>query len=116
MAKDTIAPDYSMSYVPIDSKNIEGIFGGAHIPAIHRDELSSPKISGSMNNQNTAIVADPGVGKRENELSNLPDFVEKPQSSLRWIMLLIFCLTMITNYYCYDIPAALKSQVIFCLY
>jgi hypothetical protein len=52
-----------------------------------------------------------GVISRSKTSSNPPPVVEKPQSSLRWIMLVIFCLTMITNYYCYDIPAALKTQV-----
>jgi hypothetical protein len=36
---------------------------------------------------------------------------EKSQSPLRWIVLLLGCVMMIANYYCYDNPAALKTQV-----
>lgn len=35
----------------------------------------------------------------------------KSQSPLRWLILVLACLMMIGNYYCYDNPAALKSQV-----
>lgn len=35
----------------------------------------------------------------------------KPQSSLRWVILLLNCIMMIGNYYCYDIPAALHTQM-----
>lgn len=35
----------------------------------------------------------------------------KSQSPLRWLILVLACLMMIGNYYCYDNPAALKSQI-----
>ena len=38
---------------------------------------------------------------------------EKNQSPLRWLVLFLSCLIMIANYYCYDNPAALKTQVLF---
>ena len=41
--------------------------------------------------------------------------VEKPylksQSPLRWLILLCTCFIMIGNYYAYDIPAALHTQL-----
>mmetsp|Transcript_26228 Transcript_26228/g.38868 ORF Transcript_26228/g.38868 Transcript_26228/m.38868 type:complete len:571 (+) Transcript_26228:73-1785(+) len=37
--------------------------------------------------------------------------VSKSQSQLRWMILLLNCILMIGNYYCYDIPAALKTQM-----
>lgn len=36
---------------------------------------------------------------------------DKSESVLRWLILLLTCLMMIGNYYCYDIPAALHSQM-----
>ncbi len=36
---------------------------------------------------------------------------EKSQSIMRWPILLFCCLMMIGNYYCYDIPAALHTQM-----
>lgn len=35
----------------------------------------------------------------------------KAESSLRWPVLLLACVMMISNYYCYDNPAALQSQI-----
>lgn len=35
----------------------------------------------------------------------------KPQSLTRWVILILTCVMMIGNYYCYDIPAALNSQM-----
>jgi MFS family permease len=37
--------------------------------------------------------------------------LEKCQSPVRWIVLLLSCVIMISNYYCYDNPAALKTQI-----
>ena len=36
---------------------------------------------------------------------------QKSESNFRWLILLLCCLMMIGNYYCYDIPAALKTQL-----
>ena len=36
---------------------------------------------------------------------------DKSESLLRWLILLLTCVMMIGNYYCYDIPAALHSQM-----
>eukprot|EP01038_Epipyxis_sp_PR26KG_P009922 gene9922-13345_t len=36
---------------------------------------------------------------------------DKSQSVFRWLILLFTCIMMIGNYYCYDIPAALHSQM-----
>jgi MFS family permease len=36
---------------------------------------------------------------------------EKPQSPTRWLILVLTCVMMIGNYYCYDIPAALHTQM-----
>ena len=38
-------------------------------------------------------------------------FVDKNKSPLRWLVLVLGCLMMIGSYYCYDIPAALKTQM-----
>jgi len=35
----------------------------------------------------------------------------KPESMTRWVILVLTCVMMIGNYYCYDIPAALHSQM-----
>ena len=35
----------------------------------------------------------------------------KAQSNLRWLVLFSSCLVMIGNYYCYDNPAALHTQL-----
>jgi MFS family permease len=35
----------------------------------------------------------------------------KPESPTRWLILLLTCIMMIGNYYCYDIPAALHTQM-----
>jgi MFS family permease len=35
----------------------------------------------------------------------------KPESPIRWAILSLTCLMMIGNYYCYDIPAALHTQM-----
>lgn len=81
---------------------------------------SSTTSSASSDNKATTIASDhsnamsptsPALMTRSKSTSDAPSVVEKPQSPLRWLMLVIFCLTMITNYYCYDIPAALKTQV-----
>mmetsp|Transcript_1682 Transcript_1682/g.2961 ORF Transcript_1682/g.2961 Transcript_1682/m.2961 type:complete len:576 (+) Transcript_1682:21-1748(+) len=37
--------------------------------------------------------------------------LNKAQSRLRWVILFLNCIMMIGNYYCYDIPAALKTQL-----
>ncbi len=37
--------------------------------------------------------------------------LDKSQSPLRWFVLFLGCLIMIANYYCYDNPAALITQV-----
>lgn len=37
--------------------------------------------------------------------------MEKSQQPVRWLVLLLSCLLMIGNYYCFDNPAALKSQL-----
>lgn len=41
----------------------------------------------------------------------MSDIIRKSDSQLRWMILFLNCLLMIGNYYCYDIPAALKTQV-----
>jgi MFS family permease len=35
----------------------------------------------------------------------------KPESLTRWMILFLTCVMMIGNYYCYDIPAALNTQM-----
>jgi hypothetical protein len=37
--------------------------------------------------------------------------MEKSRQPVRWMVLLLSCLLMIGNYYCFDNPAALKSQL-----
>ena len=37
--------------------------------------------------------------------------LDKSQSPVRWLVLFLGCIIMISNYYCYDNPAALKTQV-----
>lgn len=41
----------------------------------------------------------------------LKPVTDKAQSPLRWFVLFLGCIMMISNYYCYDNPAALKTQV-----
>jgi MFS family permease len=36
---------------------------------------------------------------------------QKSDSYLRWVILFLTCILMIGNYYCYDIPAAMKTQL-----
>ena len=43
--------------------------------------------------------------------TNQPLIHEKSQSSWRWIILILGCLMMVGSYYCFDIPAALKTQI-----
>ena len=38
--------------------------------------------------------------------------LDKAQSPVRWLVLFLGCIMMISNYYCYDNPAALKTQVL----
>lgn len=40
-----------------------------------------------------------------------PVIHEKCQSPWRWVVLLLGCLMMVGSYYCFDIPAALKTQI-----
>lgn len=35
----------------------------------------------------------------------------QPQSMWRWVILVLGCLMMVGSYYCFDIPAALKTQI-----
>lgn len=35
----------------------------------------------------------------------------KPESQLRWVILVLQCFILMGNYYCYDIPAAIKTQL-----
>jgi hypothetical protein len=35
----------------------------------------------------------------------------KSESNLRWVILLLQCFILMGNYYAYDIPAAIKTQV-----
>ena len=37
--------------------------------------------------------------------------VQKCTSPLRWIILVLACVMLIGSYYCYDIPAAIKTQL-----
>jgi hypothetical protein len=37
--------------------------------------------------------------------------MEKSQSVWRWAILVLACLMLVGSYYCYDIPAALKTQL-----
>ena len=37
--------------------------------------------------------------------------MKKSSSSLRWLILFLNCVMMIGNYYCYDIPASLHTQL-----
>jgi hypothetical protein len=37
--------------------------------------------------------------------------MEKSRQSIRWVVLVLSCILMIGNYYCFDNPAALKSQL-----
>ncbi len=37
--------------------------------------------------------------------------IEKSRSPLRWPVLLLACIMLVGSYYCYDIPAALKTQI-----
>ena len=36
---------------------------------------------------------------------------EKSKSPWRWVILVLGCLMLIGSYYCFDIPAALKTQI-----
>ena len=36
---------------------------------------------------------------------------KKPESNLRWLVLFLTCVVMVGNYYCYDIPASLHTQL-----
>eukprot|EP01031_Cornospumella_fuschlensis_P028549 gene28549-34461_t len=38
-------------------------------------------------------------------------FVEKCRSPVRWVVLVLACAMMVGSYYCFDIPAALKTQI-----
>lgn len=37
--------------------------------------------------------------------------LEKNKSPTRWIILVLGCLMLVGSYYCFDIPAALKTQL-----
>lgn len=37
--------------------------------------------------------------------------IAKSKSPLRWIILVLACVMLIGSYYCYDIPAAIKTQL-----
>ena len=37
--------------------------------------------------------------------------IDKSKSSTRWIVLVLACLMLVGSYYCFDIPAALKTQL-----
>uniref|UniRef100_A0AAV1SXB1 Uncharacterized protein n=1 Tax=Peronospora matthiolae TaxID=2874970 RepID=A0AAV1SXB1_9STRA len=37
--------------------------------------------------------------------------MEKSELRVRWLVLFLSCVLMIGNYYCFDNPAALKSQL-----
>lgn len=42
----------------------------------------------------------------------LPSVIQdKCQSPMRWVILVLGCLMMVGSYYCFDIPAALKTQI-----
>jgi hypothetical protein len=51
--------------------------------------------------------------EREREEMDPPKKIvtEKCQSQWRWLILLLGCLMMIGSYYCFDIPAALITQI-----
>lgn len=40
-----------------------------------------------------------------------PSIMEKCELRVRWLVLFLSCVLMIGNYYCFDNPAALKSQL-----
>lgn len=44
-------------------------------------------------------------------LSTIKPVTEKCQSPWRWVILVLGCLMMVGSYYCFDIPAALKTQL-----
>eukprot|EP01036_Dinobryon_divergens_P034713 gene34713-44896_t len=50
---------------------------------------------------------DSSVESRRNSI----EIVEKCRSPFRWLILLLGCLMMVGSYYCFDIPAALKTQI-----
>lgn len=37
--------------------------------------------------------------------------LQKCTSPLRWVILVLACVMLIGSYYCYDIPAAIKTQL-----
>jgi hypothetical protein len=45
------------------------------------------------------------------DASTMKIITEKSQSGWRWVILILGCLMMIGSYYCFDIPAALKTQI-----
>lgn len=46
---------------------------------------------------------------RPSDALNVP--LDKSTSSTRWIILILACLMLVGSYYCFDIPAALKTQL-----
>lgn len=46
---------------------------------------------------------------RYDEKNDLP--ITKSTSMLRWPILVLACVMLIGSYYCYDIPAAIKTQL-----
>ena len=36
---------------------------------------------------------------------------DKPKAKMRWLVLLLACLMLIGSYYCYDLPASVKTQI-----
>ena len=39
------------------------------------------------------------------------NIISKSTSTLRWLILVLACVMLIGSYYCYDIPAAIKTQL-----
>lgn len=51
------------------------------------------------------------LNKEERAKKKEAAMTEKSQLRVRWLVLLLSCLLMIGNYYCFDNPSALKSQL-----
>jgi hypothetical protein len=63
--------------------------------------------------QDSLVGEDPALKKKKGENGEEAQVFPpmKSDSMMRWAVLCLSCLAMIGNYYCYDNPAALKTQL-----
>lgn len=47
----------------------------------------------------------------DKEFNNDVELYSKCKSPYRWLILFLGCTMMVGSYYCFDIPAALKTQI-----